>query len=102
MAEEPVPSFERWADYCLTRGYADFHAGRGEEAEPFHRMPDPLTAEYLIRLFGEAGTLTAGLTDKQLADAVWYIFGVGGEVFSRAQGASVALDRRIECYRALL
>ncbi|MFA9480387.1 hypothetical protein ACERK3_19115 [Phycisphaerales bacterium AB-hyl4] len=84
-----TPTFEEWVHYCFTQGYRDFHEdfkgsdhdACAERETRFLGFDSSVLADYIVRLFGNSDSLADGYTDDQIADGVWFIFGVASSYF---------------------
>ena len=110
VTHEPVLSYERWREYCLRYGYAHFHGAETDAwppamcraAELEAKLPEPIFAEYMIRLFRDSARIAIELTRDELAGAVRFLFGVAGEYFARIRhGSDVLPQDAVGVYEAV-
>lgn len=102
------PSFDEWVHYCFTLGYADFNGSSSDSDEVvdarrdrFCNMDRQLLTSHLIRLFESPAFLVGHYTSDQIADATWFIFGVGSEFFHALRSESVPADLQVRAYLAM-
>lgn len=103
----PIPTFDEWVHYCLTKGRADF-SGTGEPVEDyetwerrFHGMDRVLLTEYLTRLFAAPAWLAERYTDDQIADATWFTFGCASGYIGDMRSKSVPAELQVRCMRSI-
>lgn len=109
MHQVDPPTFEDWRHYCFTLGYADFCGTSGdadeiviERVSTYRDAVDPITlARYLTRLFNEAGSVVDKYTPGQVADATWFLFGVGSDFFHAIRNVRVPNDLQALCYKGV-
>lgn len=98
------PTFEEWVAYCFTLGYADFHADPGGPAcdalaareRRFLCLPPQQLGAYLARLFRAPAFLAQRYTHDQIADAIWFLFGVGSSYFHDIRYGELPPDLQVE------
>lgn len=108
MGRQPPPNFEEWVHYCFTQGWSDFwnrHAD-GDEARDarkrrFGVMTPTLLTGYLTRLFEAPRPLAKRYTDKQIGEAVHFIFGGGSEYIQAMLRGPVSPEEQTRCIRAV-
>lgn len=98
--QDAVPAFDEWVRYCMLDGYDAFHK-RKPVVWPMERIPALTLAEYLARLFEAAGVWVNAYTPQQIANAVWFIGGVGSEYFHQARDASVPNGLQVRWVRSI-
>jgi len=94
MSSQAAPSFNEWVECCFTQGHRDFHSDyEGAEYDAYQQrermfmcMDVVVLAGYITRLFNEPQFIVERFTDNQIADAVWFIFGIASSRLSH--GAS--------------
>lgn len=107
MMTQPVPSYDEWADYSFTRGYADFASvddtddERIERFERFVNIASPVLAGYIVRLFQSPEFLANRYTDNQIGNAVHFLFGTASEYFHKVRESSVEPALQVECYQSV-
>lgn len=83
--------FEEWVAYCFGQGPRDFAREDLDPRKPEeswearvtrHEIDGATAARYLKRLFLESGARLSAVSDAELAEGVWYVFGIGGGFFS--------------------
>jgi hypothetical protein len=95
---DQVCDFDIRVDYCFREGYNAFHHGASESSPDL----DPVTlAVYLARLFEKPGFVTQRYSDEQIANAIWYICGVGSCYFHEARDKVVPQEVQVRWVRAL-
>lgn len=108
----PAPQFDDWIEYCFTRGCADFRdEGSGthyyslqtyflEEGREQH-IPVTTAADFLCRFFRDPAVAADRFTDEQLADGLWFIFGVASHYFPYVRRDPVPADLQTKLLTAL-
>lgn len=100
-----IPGFQEWAEYCFTLGHADFHAtgdkAAGERHGRFTRLEARTAVEYLTRLFEAPEWIAEKYSDQQIADGIWFIFGVGSMHLASAWSPDVLPDDAVRCWRSI-
>lgn len=94
MASRPhnpgTVGFEEWVAYCFDQGPRDFAKEDLDLRKPDaswearvtrHEIDGATAARYLKRLFLESGARLSAVSDADLAEGVWYVFGIGGGFF---------------------
>jgi len=98
-----APSYDEWVAYCFEQGYADFHSHTDESyyrAEPFLELDRTILHQYLTRLFREPSCLPQDFTREQLADGIWFIFGVGSLYAGLGMEGTLPLYSVVDFYSA--
>lgn len=108
MDPQATPTFEEWAEYCLTLGYADFHGRSGDPEEVadarisrFLSLPPWRVTEYITRLFENSRELATRYTPDQIGDATWFIFGIASGYFHEVRSPANAKDVQLRCFRSV-
>lgn len=82
--------FEEWVAYCFGQGPRDYAREDLDPRKPDkawearitgHQIDGATAARYLKRLFLESGERLSAVSDADLAEGVWYVFGSGGGFF---------------------
>jgi hypothetical protein len=110
--ESITPTFEAWVDYCFVQGSADFNrtteytkqelAVHRERWGPASNITNKPLAEYLIQLFESPGWIQRKYTQQQIAEGIWFIFGLGSEYFGRIlHDGDISLPTKLKCVRSV-
>jgi hypothetical protein len=101
-----TPTFEQWAEYCFTQGYADFqscnppHNGASLERERrFVDLPPETIGQFLIKLLQAPAFLSDQYSDEQIAEGIWFVFGHPSSFFLQVWD-DAPLDLQVECMSA--
>lgn len=92
-------AYDDWVTYCFESAYAVFH-GKAEPPGEGEPLTDAALADYLIHLFENPEAIGKRFSRDQIADGIWYIFGVS-EYFKSIRNASVPRLSQVRCYRAM-
>ncbi len=104
------PSFDDWVAYCFTFGYTDFcdydHAQGDDlqtimERETRFAIPNRRLTEYAIQLFSNPGFIADRYNDQEIADATWFIFGVGSSYFHNFREKDVPIEMQATLMRSV-
>lgn len=103
---EGVPSYEEWERYCFTQGQADFARCADDDLaderyEHFTTFESATRVEYLVRLFGDEPHIIERYKPRQLADAIWFVFGNGSESMFDLVNADASADDTKRRFRAV-
>jgi len=106
-----IPSFDEWVAYCFEHGYADFRGyseATGESMaaieareERFAEIPSGTLTEYATKLFSNPSFLADRYTDQQIADATWFLFGIGSGYFHEFRDKAVPIDAQVTLMRSV-
>lgn len=106
--DEACPTFEEWVQYCFGSAYRDFHGTSPDACEVadarrcrFGAMDIAVVTRYLTRLFEAPEFIADQYSDDQIADATWFIFGVGSGYFAEICSAEVGSAEQAACIRAV-
>ena len=104
------PTFDDWLTYAFTRGYDDFH-GHNPPPEPDSeeearlyacQEPEPvLLAEFLGQLMDAPRILIDRFDRTQIANGIWYLFGIASESPRVAADPELPLDLRLRWLRGI-
>ena len=90
------PSYEEWIEFCFKDGYAWFNGKR--EVNPKFEIDNPvLVTEYLTRLFENPAFIAQRYDRHEIAEAIWFIFGVGSGYCSDMREPMVPPEKQIKC-----
>ncbi|TVQ34601.1 MAG: hypothetical protein EA376_00015 [Phycisphaeraceae bacterium] len=109
MNNTETPSFEEWVHYCFTQGYSDFHTepdadhyeAHEQRRQRFVDIDPKALSEHIIRLFSNPAFLADEYTDQQIADAVWFIFGLATTYFLHLRSEVVPRNVQIRCIESV-
>ncbi|MFN0135369.1 MAG: hypothetical protein ACKVS9_04540 [Phycisphaerae bacterium] len=97
--------FSRWVNYCFTAGYKEFHGEFSDdryEVQVEYLNIDPAELAALIsHLFESPALIQERFSRDQIADGIWFLFGVASEYFYKVREKSVPAAQQVCCYRAL-
>jgi hypothetical protein len=103
MFDSLPPTFDQWVTYCFTQGYhdvvGDFSGDREARHARFLMADFELLTAYLTQLFESPSFIAERFTDKQIAEATWFIFGSG--CICNMCDAAVPPSRQIRCVRSI-
>ncbi|MEM9420618.1 MAG: hypothetical protein AAGA25_16445 [Planctomycetota bacterium] len=113
MSDRGLPTHREWVDYCFTQGYSDFHRygeATGEEEEEailkreqrFVSVPPLWVTEQIIELQTNPVILIDRYSQSQIADGIWFIYGVGSEYYHDVTDNKVPRELQQRCYRSLV
>ncbi|MCW5768956.1 MAG: hypothetical protein KIT19_09750 [Phycisphaeraceae bacterium] len=108
MTDELTPTFDEWVTYCFTQGQDDFSGTSpdGDEAanartEKFLGMSPLLLTTYLTQLFESPSFVAKRYTDKQIAQATWFIFGHGSCYIGDMRRGDIPPELQVRCVRSI-
>jgi hypothetical protein len=106
-----VPSFDEWVVYCFEHGRADFqataeakggdHSAIEEREARFGALSSTQVAEYCWELFSSPGFLAERYSDDQIADATWFLFGIGSSYLRAIRAESVPRELQVDVVRSV-
>jgi hypothetical protein len=109
MEGHDTPTFDEWVEYCFTRGEREFRddpdlpaMSDPRASNRFHCMAPIVMAEYFIKLFESPGFVAERYTDDQVADGVWFIFGVSSGYFHDVFSEPVPEALQVRCMSSVL
>lgn len=97
--------FSRWVNYCFTAGYHEFQGAFADgrfEVQFEYLSIDPVELSSLIsQLFESPAVIQERFSRDQIADGIWFLFGVASEYFYKVREKSVPVPQQVRCYRAI-
>ena len=106
-AAEPArtkPSYDEWLIYCFERGHYHFAHSEIETEEVAYFVDDiePITlAHHLHRLLRDPNERLLEYSDRQIADAIGFLFGIGSEYFRVAASEHIPIELQQEVFGSI-
>lgn len=110
MSAISPPTFDEWVEYSFTQGHADFEAcsAAGEPDAAMERaarfvddLPAELLARYVLRLFEDPVWVGQRYNERQIAEWIWYFFGIATQTLRTLYEAPLEQDLQIRCVHSV-